>query len=180
MFGGDEKAEEKTPQVAFTGRVRAESEAKRPGQAEADAEAKPIFTMLNDWYQTAFIDPKLFGDGTFPDVAKLFAKEAQASFTKDISSLTIGEAREQVRRVVPEQSIANITLFYDDGGNAVFATAAVRFMARATLTQDGAFPLRITQTGTYHLKREGSSWLVTFYDASANQDSIQPTPSPSR
>jgi len=180
LLGGDEEPAERTPQVAFAGTARAESEASRPDQPVVDTEAGEIRKILDDWYQNAFVDPSKYGDGTFSDVAKYFTKEAQTSFTEDLKSLTIGEAREEVRRVEPAVQTANVTVFFDKAGKPQFATAVVRFEARASLKSKEALPVHIRQNATYHFEKKSGEWLVAYYEADQKQNSVQPSPSPER
>ncbi|MFA5891440.1 MAG: hypothetical protein WDA27_10925 [Actinomycetota bacterium] len=179
LLGGDEPPPEPTPNVAFTGSARGQSDGTAPATAATRAEATEINAVLNDWYQRAFVDPSLYGDGTFPEVRARFAEASQASFTKEIDSLTIGDAREEVEFVRPEKSTANLTIFFAKGKEARFAVATVTFQARARMKDDDALPLRIVQRATYHLEKVSGSWVVTWFDARETQDSIQPPPSPS-
>lgn len=176
--GGDKPPEE-IARVAFVATARAESDGKSPGAATVKAESDAIVAMLNDWYQRAFVDPRLFGDGTFTSVASHFTAEARASFTKDIKSLTIGDAREEVERVRPQVATADVTVFFEAGATPRFAVAAVTFKAKGTMKNDDAYPIQIAQQATLHLQKSGGTWLVTYYTAGQTQDSIVPAPSPS-
>jgi len=177
--GGKKKGPGESPiaTVSFVASVKGETDgAKKPGNAAVRAEADLIVKMLNDWYQTAFVDPDRYGDGTFPDIAKHFATAARASFTKDIATLTIGDAREEVKRVDPTAQTAKLTVFFDKG-KALFAVAAVHFAASATMKKSNAYPLKIDQTMTLNLEKQGEGWVVTFYTANQKQDSVVPSPS---
>lgn len=179
LLGGEEVPPEPTPQIAFAGSVRGQSDGVAASTAAAKAEAAQITGVLNDWYQRAFVDPALFGDGTFSEVRAHFAEKARASFDKEMDSLTIGEAREEVEFVRPEKSRADITVFFAKGREPRFAVAQVTFQARARLKDEDALPLRIAQRATYHLEKISGAWVVAWFDARETQDSIQPSPSPS-
>lgn len=169
-----------TPQVDFVAEVVSRSDAGKPPADAASAEAEEIRLLLNDWYQRAFVDPKLYGDGTFPEVAARFARDARASFARDIASLTIGDARTEVLRVEPEkdQAQARITIFFEKARTPRFAVAAVVFRARASLREPGSFPLRIAQTATLHLQNTAKGWVVVYYSAKQSQESVVPSPTP--
>lgn len=177
---GDDPTEEElpTPEVAFQGTFAGEGD-RAPDDAAVQREGEAIVELLDGWYQQAFVDPERFGDGTFPEVAALFDEEARAAFTEDVAALTIGPAREEVDRVEPTTSTADITIFFEDGEQPRWATATVTFAARATLKDDAAFPLGIDQAVTLVLQRAEAGWLVsTFYDATQEQRSIEASPSP--
>src|SRR6266542_2388857 len=89
--GGPGSKSNPIPTVAFVSKVNSVSQSKSPDAAAKQANGSALVKVFNDYYQEAFVDPRQWGDGTFPDLRDLFVKEAQASFTKDINSLTIGE-----------------------------------------------------------------------------------------
>lgn len=182
LMGGDEEPEPQpsqlpVPQVSFAGATSAEGEV-APRRANAEREAEHIRALLDTWYQQAFVDPALFGDGTFPEVAALFREDARDRFLTDLDVLTIGPALGEVSRVEPRKATADVTVYFQDGRRPRYAVAEVRFVARALPVAAAAFPLRIVQTGTYHLERVSRGWKVTFYDADQTQRSIEPKPSP--
>lgn len=177
-FAGGKKAPLATPKIAFAASTSAESNGKTPDPGAAKTESAHIVAMLDDWYQIAFVDPKLYGDGTFKDVRAHFTGGAATQFQKDIDSLTIGEARTDVSRVVPGASRADITVYFQDGRTPRFAVAAVTFTATATLKTKDSLPLRISQKATYHLdRRPNGDWIVSYYTVHESQASVQPSPS---
>lgn len=163
--------------VAFTHTTKATSDAKQPKTAAAKAEADAIVKILNDWYQRGFVDPKLYGHGTFGEIAAYFAKDAKDSFTKDVASLAIGDARTLVARVDPTKAAAGITIFFAKGTKPTFAVAEVVFDAIATQKQSGQPNITIKQRGTYHLEKTGNAWKVVYYTATASEKPVEPTPS---
>lgn len=175
---GGKKAPQATPKLAFAASTSAESNGATPDPGAAKTESARIVAMLDDWYQTAFVDPKLYGDGTFRSVRAHFTGGAATQFGKDIDSLTIGEARTEVSRVVPGPSRVDVTVFFQDGRTPKFAVAAVTFVATATLKAKDSLPLRISQKATYHLdRRPNGDWIVSYYTVHESQDSVQPSPS---
>lgn len=175
LGGGEEQLP--TPQVSFQAVARAESDGRRASKGDVDKESDAIRSLLNEWFQTAFVDPEKYGDGTFKDIEERFAKEARAQFRKDLTTLTIGEARAEVRRVVPEVSTARIAVFFEGGEEPRFATARLTFRALATLKDEEARPVRISFSGTFTLEnRDG--WVITYYEAAQTQRSVTPSPSP--
>jgi hypothetical protein len=181
LAGGKKKTGPSAPgvaTVAFVATYASQTDAtKNQPTSAARAQGSAIVTMLNDWYQTAFVDPDKYGDGTFPDIAKHFATAARAAFTKDLATLTIGDARTEVKRVDPTVQTVKVTVFFDKGAPK-YAVAAVHFAARATMKASSAFPLKIDQTVTFNFEKQAQGWVVTFYTAKQTQDSIVP-PSPS-
>src|SRR5207253_10472571 len=92
LAGGGPGKEPPTPQTNFVATVVPETDAARaPKPAAVQKERDAIKKILDDWFQTAFVDPKKFGDGSFKDAESHFAKEARDQFRKDIPTLTIGE-----------------------------------------------------------------------------------------
>lgn len=164
-------------QVAFTTTVSADG-SPRPATGAAAKEAKAIEDLLNDYYQRGFVDPASFADGKFPEVADRFAPEARSAFAKDLTTLTIGEAATEASRVDPETTTASITVYFEQG-KAALATASVRFVARATQKGKNLPPFRIDQRATLHLRKDGDTWQIAYYDhAAQEQTTIEPSTSP--
>ncbi len=170
--GGKEAA---TPQLAFTMTGSHVSQSKAPDEGTKRAQLDAIQMMFTTFYQEAFVDPEKWGDGTFEDLKGMFAEEAQASFTKDIPSLTIGQGRIDLKRVDPRTADLAITVYYDGKSQPTFAVAAATFVARGTLKQAGP-AVTIRQTATFYLQKSGDAWTITAYDA--DQTQTTPTPSP--
>ncbi|HJT36905.1 MAG TPA: hypothetical protein VJ818_00640 [Actinomycetota bacterium] len=166
-------------QVKFVASVKGASDAKpSPSNGAIGSEASKIVTMLNDWYEESFVDTARFGDGTFPDIAKNFTDPARAQFAKDLSTLTIGDARNEVKRVDPTMQTVTVTVYFA-AGKATYAIAAVHFVASATMKNARAYPLKIDQSVTYDFTKTGQGWVVSYYSAKQAQNSVVPTPSAS-
>ncbi|MFY9585850.1 MAG: hypothetical protein WAT66_00185 [Actinomycetota bacterium] len=174
---GTEK-ESPTPTLAFTTKVAAVNQGKAADAGEQEAQGQAIEKMFNDYYQEAFVDPEKWGDGRFEDLKALFAEDAQASFTKDIQSLTIGQGRIDFKRVEPSASDLVITIYYDAKSQPTFAVAAATFNARGTLKKTGP-AVTIKQKATFYLQKSGDKWVITAYDADQSQNTPTPSPSPS-
>ncbi len=180
--GGKKKTNTPPPgvaQVKFVASVKGATDAKSaPPTTAVRTEADKIVSMLNDWYEQAFVDTSRFGDGTFGDIAKNFSDAAKVQFTKDLATLTIGDARTEVKRVDPSTQTVNITVYFSNG-KPTYAIAAVRFVASATMKKSGAFPLKIDQAVTYDFQKTGQGWVVSYYSAKQSQKSVVPSPSAS-
>lgn len=176
-LGGGEK-EEPTPIVSFlVGSIRSNAEGARPPASGVNGERDAIKKVIDDWFQTAFVDPKKYGDGTFESVAEHFAKDARAAFKADLNTLTIGEARVEVERVRPITNRFSLALYWADG-KPTHALARVLFSADASMKEEAARPLRIVFTGDVTLEKQSGDWVVTYYKANQTQKSIEPTPTP--
>lgn len=158
-------------QVAFTGEHHAEGFPGAPGSSAANSAAKSIRALLDQWYQRAFADPELYGDGSFPELAPLFVGEAALGFIEDRESLTIGDLRDRISRIRISEDDADITVFAESG-EIRYATAAVRFVGLAELV-DAEDPVEITQTVNLVLEfRSEAGWVVTnYYDVVQNRES---------
>jgi FlaG/FlaF family flagellin (archaellin) len=182
LAGGGKKKSNALPpgvaQVAFVATVKGETDAKPASKGAVTTQGTEIVTMLNDWYEQAFVDPDKYGDGTFPDITKHFTDAARTSFAKDLATLTIGDARKEVKRVDPLTQTAKVTVYFSKG-KPTYAIAAVHFAARATMKQSSAYPLKIDQFVTYDFQKTTQGWVVTYYLANQAQNSIVPSPSPS-
>lgn len=177
---GDGEEEQKPGTVSFQARPLGIEQGPDdiPGGA-VGAESRKIVRLLEGWYQQAFVDPSRFGDGTFPEVRALFEPDAQAKFDGDLDVLTIGEARTQIRRVDPTRAAVDVTIYFDDRARPSFAVADVDFRATVLLTQESASPVSIVQSAVLHLRRQSDgAWRIFAYDATQNQDTVAPTPSP--
>lgn len=165
-----------TPQLAFAASVeQVAGGSKAAPQDKVKAESDAIVKIFTDWYQEAFVDPKRWGDGKFEGLADHFAAEAKQAFTRDIASLTIAEARTELRRVDTPQGTVKVTLYFHDG-NPQYAVADVSFRAVGQLKRSGAVPLRISQRGAYFLRKVGGDWKI--FSFRAHQDQVQPSPTP--
>lgn len=178
LFSGGTPKQEKLAHVSFAGTMRAESDtSKRPTASAIRAERRAITSMLNGWYQQAYVDPSKYGDGTFPAVATLFASGARRSFARDVTSMTIGDLIKTADHVQPTAQVADVTVFFTNGKAATLAVAAVTFKARVTLKDSSQLPVLLEQHGVYHLQKIGGSWMVAYYDVKQDENTIQPSPS---
>jgi hypothetical protein len=164
--------------VAFVASIKGATNAKSAPSKAVTVEGQQIVTMLNDWYEQAFVNTDKFGDGTFPDIAKHFTAAARTKFDTDHETLTIGRARTEVKRVDPTTQTAKVTVYFNNG-RPTYAIAAVHFAASATMKQSGAYPLKIDQTATYTFQKTTQGWVVSYYSGNQTQNSIVPSPSPS-
>lgn len=181
LAGGKKKTNTPPPgvaQVKFVATVKGYGDKKPPTRADINSASGDIISMLNDWYEEAFVDTSRFGDGTFSDIAKNFTPAAKTKFTQDLATLTIGDARTEVKRVDPSAQTVNLTVYFNNG-KATYAIAAVHFVARATMKKSGAYPLTIDQSVTYSFQKTGQGWVVSYYTAKQNQNSVVPSPSAS-
>jgi hypothetical protein len=183
LVGGGKKKTNTPPpgvaQVSFVSTVKGATNAKSPAPKNAvNAEGRTIVSMLNGWYEEAFVDTSRFGDGTFGDIAKSFIEPAKTQFTKDLSALTIGDARTEVKRVEPSTQTVTVTVYFNSG-KPTYAIALVHFTANATMKKSGSVPLKIDQSVTYDFQKQGSGWVVSYYSAKQTQNSVTPTPSAS-
>lgn len=178
--GGKKKTNSPPPgvaQVKFVASAKGASDAQSlPPKSAVNAEADKVVSMLTDWYEQAFVDTTKFGNGTFPDIAKNFTSAARTKFAQDLNSLTIGEARTEVKRVEPSTQIVNLTVYFSKG-KPTYAIAAVHFVADATMKRSGSPPLKIDQAVTYDFQKTGQGWVVSYYSAKQSQRSIVPSPS---
>jgi len=169
----------KTPQLAFARSFTIVGLKTPADQAARLAPVDEITKMFTDFYQEAFVDPEKWGDGTFEDLKKLFAEEAQPAFTKELASLTIGQARTELKFVDPVPSSLKISVFFDSKAAPMYATAAVQFGGRGTLKQKGPVVL-IKQQASFYMQRNGDDWMITSFDANQTQETpSSPSPSPS-
>ena len=182
LAGGKKKTGTTPPpgvaQVAFVASVKGATNTKSAPSGAVTTEGQQIVSMLNGWYEQAFVDTDKFGDGSFPDIVKSFTAGARTSFKKDLATLTIGDARTEVKRVDPTTQTAKVTVYFNNG-KPTYAIAAVHFVANATMKQSGAYPLKIDQTVTYNFSKTAQGWVVTYYTAKQTQNSVVPSPSPS-
>jgi len=166
-------------QVKFVASTKGATDAKSSlSRTAVNAEASTIVSMLDDWYEQAFVDTSRFGDGNFPDIAKNFTAPAKAQFMKDLATLTIGDARTDVKRVDPSTQTAAVTVYFTKG-KPTYAIALVHFVASATMKKAGGYPLKIDQTATYDFQKTAQGWVVSYYSAKQSQNSIIPSPSAS-
>jgi hypothetical protein len=172
--GGKDAA---TPQLAFVATANHVSQSKAPDDGTKRAQLDAIKTMFTTFYQDAFVDPEKWGEGTFEDLKKLFAEDAQASFTKDIQSLTIGQGRIDLERVEPRTANLAISVYYDGKSQPTFAVATATFVGRGTLKKTGP-AVTINQKATFYLQKTGDDWTITAYDADQTQTTPTPSPTP--
>lgn len=163
------------PTVAFAAKVTGITQAKALDQGATNAEGDALTKMFNEFYQTAFVDPGKWGDGTFTDLLEKFAEDVRPQATKDLPSLTIGEARTELKRVDLGANSLDVTVYFDTQQKPTFAVAVASFTGTGTLKASGP-KLNIFQRGTFYLQKSGDAWRITAYDTSSDQ--ATPTPSP--
>lgn len=163
------------PTLQFAAKAKHVFQGKAAGASTQQGEVNNLTEMFSEYYQQAFVDPKAWGDGTFEDLAGLFADDVKASFQRDLPALTIGEARTELQRVDLGSNSFAVTIYYDSKQKPTFAVASVQFEGRGTLKRSGP-ALTISQAATYYLQKVGSSWKITAYDTTETQTT--PTPSP--
>lgn len=166
------------PELTFAAKVTGVTQAKALDEGATNSEGETLTKMFNDYYQTAFVDPGKWGDGTFTDLIELFAEDVRPQATKDLPSLTIGEAREELKRVDLGPNSLEVTIYFDSRQKPTFAVAVASFNGIGTLKQAGP-KLTIFQRGTYYLQKSGEEWRITAYDANSDQATPTPSPSPS-
>lgn len=173
--GGGGPGGKPIPTLEFVARTKHVFQGKAAPANVQQGEVEAITTMFNDFYQTAFVDPGKWGDGTFEDLAGMFADDVKASFTRDLPTLTIGEARTELERVDLGPNYFSVTVYYDSKQKPTFAVTNVQFEGRGTLKETGP-AVTIKQSASYWLQKLGSDWKITSYDA--NETQTTPTPSP--
>jgi ketosteroid isomerase-like protein len=176
--GGPGSKENPVPTLAFVSKVVSVAQNKAPDEATKKANGDVVVKMVTDYYQKAFVDPREWGDGQFEDLKALFAEAAQPAFTKDVTALTIGEARTQLKRVDPTGATLTVTVYYDAKNQPTLAVAAAAFNARGTLKDTGP-AVTIKQKATFYMAKQGDGWIITDFDAEQTQDTPTPSPTPS-
>jgi len=177
--GGPGSKGNPVPQLAFVAKVDSVSQASSPPSATRQAEAQSLQKMFTDFYEEAFVDPRKWGNGQFDDLKSMFAQSAQTSFTRDLTSLTIGQARTQLKRVDPKVANMVVTVYFDAKQKPTYAVVAATFSAVGTLKSSGP-RVTIRQKATFYLTKSGGTWTITAYDADQTQDTpASPSPTPS-
>ena len=179
LFGG--KAEKVLPiaNVSFSATASGFGDARNPGASAVAKEKQAIVEVLNDWFQKGFVDPKDFAEGDFGAVKDHFSKEARAEFDKQVATLTIGDARAEVKRVDPTVQRANMSFFFEGGKTPRFATVRIVFSASATMKEEKAPALGIVVSGLFTFEKQGDEWRVKYWDkAKQTQNSVPPSAAP--
>ncbi|HVL89436.1 MAG TPA: hypothetical protein VM841_04285 [Actinomycetota bacterium] len=161
---GSPAGSDEVVQLAFQDSV----EVVAAGDAEPPAEARDqggaIVGLITEWYQRAFVDPAGWRDEKFPDVVRLFSGEARTKVKREIESVTIGDARDEVRSVKPEDATVKVTVYVGEDGRTDYAVADVSFHGTGALKKEGV-PLTIVQKATYFFRLESDGWRIFAYQA---------------
>lgn len=164
--GGDEVV-----QISFDDTIEiVTASGEAPGDAPGDArgQGEAIVSMITDWYQQAFLDPAGWRDPKFPEIAGLFAGDARTKVETEIESVTIGDARDEVRSVKPDEAEVAVTIYVGEDGRTDYAVADVSFHGTGALKKDGV-PLTIVQKAVYFLRLEVGGWRIFAYQARNDQ-----------
>jgi LCP family protein required for cell wall assembly len=124
--------------------------------------AEAIRRTFTDLYETAFVDPQLWGEGRFPGLERFFAGDARAQARRDLDELTLGRSARRLEAVRPRPARLEVRFVTDAGGHAVVAFADMDFRGTATTTAAARIP--VAQRGRFVLRRTGGAWRIGSYD----------------
>jgi LCP family protein required for cell wall assembly len=127
--------------------------------------AEAIRRTFTDLYETAFVDPNLWGGGRFPGLERFFARAARTQARRDLDELTLGRSARLLTAVRPRRARLDVRFVTDAGAHAVVAFADMSFGGTAATTTGGR--VRIAQNGRFVLRRANGSWRIDSYDVHA-------------
>lgn len=171
---GSPAGSDKVVQLSFQEMVDVVSSGEDEAPQEARDQAEAIVSLITDWYQMAFVDPAGWRDPKFPEVERLFTGEARTQVKREIASVTIGDARDEVRSVAPKDASVKVTVYVDEDGRTDYAVADVSFHGVGTLKEEGV-PLDIVQKATYFFRLAEGGWRIFAYQA-RNDHAQNPPP----
>lgn len=176
---GDEEAArrklEQTPPTANfkLGEVRGVDAQDRPEAAQrASEEAGKIVSMLNAYYDAAFVDPSKWQAGAHPDLASVFAAEIHPQLGPHLGALALADLAPRISKLKPtKQEAPRVTFLMETDLSAPHAIVTSLFEATGTATKKSESPVAIAHTATLWLIREGDVYKIIGFKTHLVADS---------
>lgn len=154
------------------GEVRAINPSDRPeAQGKASEEVPKVLSLLNEFYSTAFLDPKKWSGGTHAGLAELFTQEARPHLGPNLGALALADLAPGIEGLIPgRQDIPRMSFFVDDDLSTPFAVVTTVFEAKAT-PSSGKTPIAVVHHANFSVTREGDNYKIYAYSAELRADS---------
>jgi hypothetical protein len=145
--------------------------------AAAQAAGDDAVDVIDTIYTEGFLDPSSWNGGNYDDEWSQFTEDAAAQAEADADTLTAGPAAgDTYTTIEPAKATLKPRVLMDDAGKALSVEAVVTFWAKGQ-HDDGSFTL-FKSTGSYFLRRDGSTWKVVAFQVHRD-DTEKPAPSAS-
>jgi hypothetical protein len=132
----------------------------------ANNAAKQVLNLIDTYYNTAFLQPSNWGNGTFPTLSSLFTPDAGGSAAANLQALSLGPLATQIARVNPSTETTNVvSVLIEPNGNPSYATVTTRFQA-TTQPVGTAAPVTILQSAQFMI--DATSFKIAGYDVSTS------------
>jgi len=131
---------------------------------KADQLATTAMSLIDTFYDTAFVDPRLWMGGAHPGLASLFTQEARIRLQGDIEALALGRLAPQLTGVrVLRQQAPKITFLFEDDLSAPVVLVSTEFSAQGIPRGAGRAPLDISHSGDFWLSDESGAYKIYAY-----------------
>jgi LCP family protein required for cell wall assembly len=127
--------------------------------------AQTIRTTLTALYEDAFVDPAAWAAGRFPTLDRFFAADARPQVHRDLGQLSLGPLSRQLEGVDPGAAKLDVSFVTDRAGHPEVAFADMTFRGTG---EAGNVRVPLSQRGRYVLRRDGGTWRIDSWDATAN------------
>jgi hypothetical protein len=147
--------------------VRAvDAQDRQSSNATANAALKQVISLVNTYYNNAFLQPSDWANGSFPNLSGLFTSDAAGTVAANLQTLSLGPLASQVARVSPQTETTTIvSVLIEPNGSASYATVTARF-AGTTVPVGSAAPVQILQSAQFMI--DASDYKIAGYDVSTS------------
>jgi len=137
----------------------------RPEARQKAAQLVPTAIILvNNFYDTAFVNPRLWMGGVHPGLATMFTQEAQIPLQGDLEALALGRLAPQLTGLrVLRQTTPKITFLFEDDLSAPVVLVSTEFSAQGNLKGAASARLAISHSGDFWLTDEGGMYKIYAY-----------------
>lgn len=137
----------------------------------AIAASKKVISLINAYYNAAFIEPGRWLGGRHPDLPAMFSDDARSSVAGNLQILALGNVASQLARVVPNaQQAAQIRVLVEPNQSASYAAVSTHFDGTGETAASGGQPVHIIHDFRI-LMNVGANQIVA-YEVSTSEDSV--------
>lgn len=141
------------------------------GNAVANDAAGKVATMVDTYYDIAFVQPSHWHGGTHPELPSLFTSDAAPTVGPNLQTLALGSATANLSRVQPTvQNLGLVGVLIESNLTASYATVATHFEGTGEPSTAGGATVHITVDAQFLV--DASSYKIAGYDVTLSINGV--------